>query len=63
MRVNGWVTVSEAAKITKRTRKTIYQWVRDGKVATMRPGRALWLKLSDVRHAEKALPGRPRKNG
>ena len=63
MRVNGWVSVAEAAKITGRTKKTIYQWVSDGDVRTMRPMRALWLNLSDIRRAEKKRPGRPRKNG
>lgn len=63
MRVEDWVTVPEAAKMTGRTTKTIYQWVSDGDVRTMRPMRALWLNVSDLRHAEKKRPGRPRKNG
>lgn len=63
MRVNGWVSVDEAAQITNRTKKTIYKWIRDGEIRTMRPMRTLWVNLTDLRHAEKKLPGRPRKNG
>lgn len=61
MRVNDWVTVDEAMQITGRGRTAIYKWVRDGKVRTIRPKRALWLNLSDLRKAETRLPGRPRK--
>lgn len=61
MRVNGWVTVDEALEITGRGKTTVYKWVREGEVRTMRPKRALWLNLSDLRRAETKLPGRPRK--
>lgn len=61
MRVSGWVTVDEAMEITGRGKTSIYNWVRDGKVRTIRPKRALWLNLSDVRKAEAILPGRPPK--
>lgn len=64
MRVNDWVSVAEAAKVTGRTKKTVYQWIRGGKVRTMRPMRELWVNLADIRSVEKAAtPGRPRKNG
>src|SRR6185312_9518053 len=57
---DDWVTVEQAAQRVNRSRPTIYRWVADGKVATFRPGRMLWLSLPDLLEAERAArPGRP----
>ncbi|WP_373286278.1 helix-turn-helix domain-containing protein [Microbacterium nanhaiense] len=58
------MSIAEAAKATGRTKKTVYQWIREGKVRTMRPMRALWVNLSDIRAVEETTTlGRPRKKG
>lgn len=58
-----WVTMEQALERVQRSRSTVYQWVQDGRVSTMRPGRVLWLNLPDLIRAEFATrPGRPKRN-
>lgn len=45
-----------------RSRGTIYRWVREGKIQTMQPMRAVYLNVEDLLRAEASMkPGRPRK--
>lgn len=58
-----WVTVDEAAELTGRTPKAIYQWVREGLVECHRPGDVMWLELADVmKVSARKRRGRPRKD-
>jgi excisionase family DNA binding protein len=59
---DDWVTVRQAEERVHRSRRTIYQWVQDGKIRTMRPMRALWLNVEDLLRVEaETRPGRPRR--
>ena len=54
-----WVSVAEAAEKAHRSKRRIYDWISDGLVKTMRPGRKLWVYLPDVLRVEaKQKPGR-----
>jgi hypothetical protein len=52
--------MKQALERIPRTERTIYRWVRDGRVRTMQPLRVVWLNLTDLLKAEsEARPGRP----
>lgn len=57
-----WVTVKEAAVLAKRSRRAIYEWIEDKKLAMIRDDRNQMLVLSKavVRLSEEIRPGRPR---
>lgn len=57
-----WVSVAEAAERAHRSKRRIYDWIADGLVRTMRPGRRLWVNLPDVLKVEgEQKIGRPRR--
>lgn len=56
-----WVSVDEAARRARRSKRRIYEWIADGLVRTMRPGRKMWVYLPDVVTTEaKQTVGRPK---
>ncbi len=57
-----WVSVDEAARRARRSKRRIYAWIAEGMVRTMRPARLLWVYLPDVIRTESEQQiGRPRK--
>jgi hypothetical protein len=57
---DDWVTIEQAMDRLHKSRSTIYLWVRQGRVQTMRPLRMLWLHMPDLLNAEAATrKGRP----
>lgn len=59
---DDWVSVAEAARRARRSKRRIYAWISDGLVRTMRPARLLWVYLPDVLKAEgEQKVGRPKK--
>lgn len=59
---DDWVSVAEAARRSRRSKRTVYEWIAEGAVKTMRPARLLWVYLPDVLRMEASKkPGRPRK--
>lgn len=50
--VDQWVMMKRAPEKVGCARSTIYKWVKEGKVRSMRPGRELWLYLPDLLKAE-----------
>lgn len=66
--MNGWLTLDEAAARVKRSKDTIYAWIRDGhlqKYTIDRNGKdaaaVMEGRLLDVDRAMRARRGRPRK--
>lgn len=57
-----WITVREAAALTRRSRRTIYEWIEDKRLAVVRDDRNHMLVLSKaaVRLSHEIQPGRPR---
>lgn len=55
-----WIKVEEAPEEYGRTSRTIRQWVKDGKVRTMRPRFQLWLYRPDLAACEAATANRRR---
>jgi maltose-binding protein MalE len=43
-----WVKLSEAPDVVHRSKQTIYRWVSEGHIATMRPTAETWLFLPDL---------------
>lgn len=62
MSSEDWVTVKEAQKATNRSRRTIYRWLAEDRVKTMRPMRVLYLYLPDLWQAVRDTNGRGKKN-
>ena len=56
-----WVLAKSAPGILMRPKSTVYRWVEDGKVRTMRPMHELWLYMPDLRSVDKDTPRRRRK--
>jgi hypothetical protein len=60
---DDWVSVAEAARRARRSKRRIYAWIGGGLVRTMRPARLLWVYLPDVIRVEgEQRVGRPRKD-
>lgn len=60
--LGDWVSVEEAAARARRSKRRIYEWIAEGKVKTIRPGRQLWVHLPDVLKVEAEQKiGRPRR--
>lgn len=60
---DDWVTVDQAAERVGRSRSTVYRWIGEGTVRTMRPMRTLWVNVPDLLVAERDATsriGRPR---
>ena len=57
-----WISVKEAAALTKRSRRAIYEWIEDKKLAMVRDDRNHMLVLAKaaVRLSHEIRPGRPR---
>ena len=57
-----WVPLSRAHKLVGRSRRTVYRWVQEGLVETLRPLREVWVSVPDLMRveAEKVQLGRPR---
>lgn len=51
-RLDQWIMMKSAPEKIGCARSTIYKWVKQGKVRSMRPGKELWLYLPDLRKAE-----------
>lgn len=43
-----WIPADEAPERINRSRRTIYRWIADGQIRTLRPGRSLWLNVPDL---------------
>jgi len=60
--VKEWISVKEAAVLAKRSRRAIYEWIEDKKLAMIRDERNRMLVLAKavVRLSHEIRPGRPR---
>lgn len=54
---NDWLTIDDAEQAVGRSRKTIYRWVRDGKVRTIRPWRVRYFNRADLITVERDTRG------
>lgn len=60
---DDWVSVAEAARRSRRSKRRVYVWISDGLIRTMRPARLLWVYLPDVLKVESEQKmGRPKKD-
>ncbi len=50
--LDKWIMMKRAPEAIGCARSTIYKWVKEGKVRSMRPGKELWLYLPDLKKAE-----------
>lgn len=60
---DDWINVRDAPERVLRSRATVYRWIKEGRVRTIRPGRGLWVNVPDLLAAESATradKGRPR---
>ena len=53
-----WISIDEAEELVGRARRTIYRWVRDGKVRTMRPRVHRYFNRADLIATERDTLGR-----
>lgn len=62
MQPKEWITVKEAAALTGRSTRAVYEWIQNGHLATIRDGenRTLVLSKATVRLAQTMRRGRPR---
>lgn len=58
---SNWVLAKVAPALMRRPKSTVYRWVEDGRVRTMRPMHELWLFIPDLRRIDKDTPRRRRK--
>lgn len=58
--IDCWIKREDAPAEYGRTERTIRQWVKDGKVRTMRPRFQLWLYRPDLAACEAASANRRR---
>lgn len=49
--------IGKAPERVNRSKATIYRWVKEGRVTTIRPLRALWLSVPDLLKAERDTRG------
>lgn len=61
LQANDWILLEEAPLRVDRSRSTIYRWILEGRVRTIRPKRKLWLFIPDLLQAEKDTTERVRK--
>ena len=58
--LDDWVQLDDAMRITGKSKPTVYRWVAEDKVRTVKPGLVTWFNLSDLRAAKKSTRrGRP----
>jgi excisionase family DNA binding protein len=58
--MNGWITVEQAAILVGRTRATVYVWIKQGRLPTVRPDRITMVRRRDVVQLEAVIKmGRP----
>lgn len=58
---DDWVSVDEAARRVRRSKRRVYEWIATGGVKTLRPGRVMWVYLPDILKLEaQQRPGRPK---
>jgi excisionase family DNA binding protein len=55
MASKDWILAEDAAELTGRSVHTIYRWVREGYVRTMRPYRLRFLNRADVMKTERQM--------
>ncbi len=48
MNRDDWLSLSEACEFTGRARRTIYRWLSEGRIRTIRPSRTLYLNRDDL---------------
>ena len=53
MTTNEYRRVKEAAALTSNNPKTIYKWIKDGRVRTKHDGRTLLVRLDDIQAARR----------
>lgn len=51
--VEDWIQVHKAPERVGRSKRTVYRWIKDGRVRTIRPLRVLWLNLEDLLRVER----------
>ncbi len=54
----GWIMMKEAPAFLNRPQRTVYKWVADQEVRTMRPLHERWLNLDDLRRMDAKTPRR-----
>lgn len=47
-----WIRAKEAPKRIHRSRRTIYRWIAEGRVRSLRPSRDLWVSVPDLLRAD-----------
>lgn len=60
---DDWVSVAEAARLARRSKRRIYEWVETGNIRKARFGRVTFIYWPDVLVVEsKQKVGRPRED-
>lgn len=59
--MNQWILAKEAPAYFNRPKRTVYRWIEDKKVRTMRPLHETWAFLPDLARADRETPRRRRK--
>lgn len=57
MSSSDWIRIADAEELVGRSRRTIYRWVRDGRVRTLRPRRYKYFNQADLIAAEAETRG------
>jgi len=57
---DDWILMTEAPERIGRSRRTIYRWIDEGRVRTMRPLTKLWLNVPDLVEADRETIRRTR---
>lgn len=55
VRVNGYLSIPEAARELGYSRHSIYRWIRDGRMAAVQTGTTLSVRKSEVKRMRREL--------
>jgi excisionase family DNA binding protein len=60
--IPGYVSIEGAAKMLGLAKKTVYEYVAEGRIPAVRAGRILMIQLEEVQKFRPNIAGRPRKS-
>ena len=55
-----WILLADAPERIGRSRSTVYRWIDEGRIRTMRPLAKLWVSVPDLIQADKETIRRTR---